>query len=131
MTNVWRDADRLPGRRHIEAVEPLPMPITPPAGAPENAVMSSPGVQEALSGIDPVFCDLCTQVAGEVGLQFLIGQARTLWIAIVSDLVHLGWRLGPALRITVPLFSGKTLALSRSTDYPLVHLTLLRTDGSG
>jgi hypothetical protein len=114
MTNVSRDADHLLGRRHIEVAHPLLICIAPPSSAPENPVIASPGVQEALSGVNRPSCDLCAQGACEAGTKFWIGQIRILLIAIVTDLVHQAWRPGPALGITLSLFSGKESALSRS-----------------
>jgi len=77
-------------RRHIEKADPAHMAITPPPGAPANAVLDDPGLQVALSGINPAFGDLCTRVAGEVWGKPLIDQATKTLITIVIDVVNQG-----------------------------------------
>ena len=72
MTDVSRDADHLLGRRHIEDTNAL-ICIAPPSSAPENPVIASPGVQQALSGANRPSCDLCSQGACEAGPKLRIG----------------------------------------------------------
>jgi hypothetical protein len=73
ITNVSRDADHLLGRRHIEDASALLICIDPPSSAPESPVIASPGVQQALSGVNRPSCDLCSQGACEAGPKLRIG----------------------------------------------------------
>lgn len=66
------------------------MAITPPPGAPANAVLDDAGLQSALNGVHPSFGDLCTRVAGEVWGQPLIDQPTKALITIAIDVVNQG-----------------------------------------
>jgi 4-carboxymuconolactone decarboxylase len=66
------------------------MSLTPPNGAPANAVLDDPGLQTALSGVHPAFGDLCTRVAGEVWGKPLIDQSTKALITIAIDVVNQG-----------------------------------------
>lgn len=68
----------------------FPGSAAPANGAPANAVLDDPGLQQALSAVHPAFGDLCTRVAGEVWGKPLLDQRTKALITIAIDVVNQG-----------------------------------------
>ena len=61
----------------------------------KNAVLGDPDLQTGLQGIDPVWGDLCTRVAGEVwGMPLLDQRTKTLIVCAV-DVANTGTEPAP------------------------------------
>ena len=97
------------------------MAITPPSGAPANAVLDDAGLQDALRGVHPAFGDLCTRVAGEVWGKPLIDQPTKALITIAIDVVNQG------LVPESPFEAHVRMALKQGVSFAQIEELLLFT----
>jgi len=97
------------------------MSITPPPGAPANAVLDDAGLQTALEGVHPAFGDLCTRIAGEVWGKPLIDQATKALITIAIDVVNQG------LVPESPFEAHVRMALKQGVSFAQIEELLLFT----
>lgn len=83
-----------------------------------NAVLGDPELQAGLKGIDPVWGDLCTRVAGEVWGMPLIDQKTKCFMTLVIDVVNSGTE--PA-----PFFAHMDMALKQGATKDEIHELLV------
>jgi 4-carboxymuconolactone decarboxylase len=86
----------------------------------DNAVLGDPDLQAGLRGIDPVWGDLCTRVAGEVWGLPLIDQKTKALIIIAIDVVNGGTE--PA-----PFFAHLSMAMEQGATAEELHELLVFT----
>jgi 4-carboxymuconolactone decarboxylase len=86
----------------------------------ENAVLGDKELQDALSGVNPAFGDLCTRVAGEVWGKSLISQKVKTMLTIVLDVSHQSFS-GPG----VPFEAHVTMALKQGVTFEEIEELLL------
>jgi 4-carboxymuconolactone decarboxylase len=91
-----------------------------PTSIEQNAVLGDPELQAGLRGIDPVWGDLCTRVAGEVWGMPLIDQKTKSLLTVAIDVVNGGTE--PA-----PFFAHLDMAMKQGASAEMLHELIVFT----